>query len=316
MVSTGYRTSAVFFQSENIRCAGTLFRPADSPQEVPCVVLAHGFSGTMDWIVPDFARRFAAGGLAALTFDYRYLGASGGLPRQLITTSGQRVDLRNAVDLARRCDGIDGDRIALWGTSLGGSHVLDLASNDGSIAAVVANVPAIDLIRGMFGRATRPGLELTRAELGLATARLLGSAALDAVAGALRRPPHYIRVYGMPGRAIFSDPALADLFRTLEQQSPTWRNRITPRFLFNMPRYRRGVLERIRAPLLVTLARDDEIVSSAYTRQKIAEVPHYEIHEYPVSHFEMYHGAVQEQVAADHLSFLRRELSLHADDVR
>ena len=44
--------------------------------------MAHGFSGTMDWIVPDFAARFADGGLAALIFDYRYLGDSGGEPRE------------------------------------------------------------------------------------------------------------------------------------------------------------------------------------------------------------------------------------------
>ena len=62
---TAYKTSSVSFESEHIRCAGVLYRPASAPAEVPCVVLAHGFSGTMDCIVPDFARRFAAGGLAA-----------------------------------------------------------------------------------------------------------------------------------------------------------------------------------------------------------------------------------------------------------
>jgi len=82
-----YRTNPVSFQSDGIRCAGVLYSPADAQEAVPCVVLAHGFSGTMDWIVPDFARRFGSGGLAALIFDYRYLGASEGRPRQLISTS-------------------------------------------------------------------------------------------------------------------------------------------------------------------------------------------------------------------------------------
>lgn len=65
-----------------MRCVGVLYRPVEARGDVPCVVLAHGFSGTMDWIVPDFASVFAGGGLAALMFDYRYLGASGGQPRQ------------------------------------------------------------------------------------------------------------------------------------------------------------------------------------------------------------------------------------------
>ncbi|WP_137148008.1 alpha/beta hydrolase [Mycolicibacterium sp. CR10] len=303
-----YQCSPVSFRSEGTRCAGVLYRPADTPGNVPGVVLAHGFSGTMDWIVPDFAHRFAAAGLAALIFDYRYLGASEGRPRQMIDTRSQRADLRAAVDFVRHCEGIDVDRIALCGTSLGGSHVLDLAANDASIAAVVANVPAIDLFRGMSGRARRPGLHLSRAQIAFATARLLGSATLDAAAGVLRRPPHYIRVYGPPGRAVFTDPSLEGLFRTVEQQAPTWRNRVTPRLLFSAPRYRKGVLDRISAPLLVTLARDDEIVSSDYTKRMVAAVPCHEIREYPVSHFEMYHGDVQQEVATDHVAFLRQHL--------
>jgi hypothetical protein len=68
--------------------------------------------------------------------------------------------------------------------------------------------------------------------------------------------------------------------------------------------------------VLVTLAHDDEVVSSAFVRRKVAEVPRHEIREYPVSHFEMYHGEVQERVAADHLAFLRRELLRDRHDVR
>ena len=194
-----YDRSPVTFVSGGLRCAGVLYRPAEVPGKVPCVVLAHGFSGTMDWIVPDFARRFASGGLAALIFDYRYLGASEGRPRQLISTPCQRAELRSAVDFARTCAGVDAARIALWGTSLGGSHVLELAANDPSIAAVVANVSGLDFFRGTRGRAKRPGFQPSRKAIAVATARLLGAAALDAAAGVLRRPPHYIRVYGPLG---------------------------------------------------------------------------------------------------------------------
>ena len=67
-------------------CAGSLFLPepqAGSDQRLPCVVLAHGFSGTMDRLVP-YAERFAADGIAALVFDYRGFGESGGQPRQVV----------------------------------------------------------------------------------------------------------------------------------------------------------------------------------------------------------------------------------------
>ncbi|MDX1885987.1 hypothetical protein [Mycolicibacterium sp. 120270] len=44
-------------------------------------------------------------------------------------------------------------------------------------------------------------------------------------------------------------------------------------------------------------------------KRKAAEAHHVEIKEYPVGHFDMYHGAVRDQVAADHLEFLQRQLT-------
>jgi uncharacterized protein len=268
--------------------------------------MAHGFSGTMDWIVPDFADRFAKGGFAVLIFDYRYLGSSGGEPRQLIDSRRQRDDLRRAVEVARTSPGIDPTRIALWGTSLGGSHVVNFAAEDSEIAAVVANVPGLDLFRGTRGRFKSSSFRPGKAQVAVATIRLLVAALRDAARGTVGLSPYYIPVYGPLGKAVFSDPALADLFRQVEQNAPSWRNQVTPRFLFTAPRYRDGTIERIVAPLLVTLARDDAVISSEFVKEKAARAPHHEIREYPVGHFDMYHGAVRDEVARDQLEFLRQ----------
>lgn len=136
----------------------------------------------------------------------------------------------------------------------------------------------------------------------------MGPALLDAARGRLGVSPHYLPVYGPLGHAAFSDPALAGLFRQVEQGSPRWRNAFTPRFLFHAPRYRAGTVERIRSPLLVTLARDDSEVSSAFVLQKVGRAQHPEIRIYPVGHFDMYHGAVRDEVARDHRDFLLRHL--------
>lgn len=257
---------------------------------------------------PDFASTFAESGLAVLIFDYRYLGLSGGEPRQLIDTRRQCNDLRRAVEFARSCTGIVACRIALWGTSLGGSHVITLAAEDREIAAVVANVPGLDLFKGVRGRYVPPHMRMSGREIAVATIRLLAAATLDAVRGAIGLSPYYIAVYGQPGHAVFNDPTLAGLFRHVEQHAPSWRNRVTPRFLFTAPRYRDGTIERIMTPLMVTVARDDEVVSTDFVKEKAAKAAHHEIHEYPVTHFEMYHGAVRDQVTADQLAFLQHHL--------
>ena len=303
-----YVTEQVSFSSAGSAIAGVLYLPTSAPVPMPAVVLAHGFSGTMDWIVPDFAERFAEGGLAALVFDYRHLGLSGGEPRQLIDSRRQVEDLRRAVEYLRSRPDIDASRIALWGTSLGGSHVLNVAVADPAIAAVVANVPGFDLFRGARGRYVPEHMRLSAVRIVAATARLLVAALVDAGRGALGWKPFYLPVYGELGRAVFSDPELAGLFADVERYAPTWRNRVTPRFFFTAPRYRRGTMERLVPPLLVTVARDDDVVSTAFITRTAARAPRHEIREYPVRHFDMYHGEVRDQVAADQLAFLRRHL--------
>jgi fermentation-respiration switch protein FrsA (DUF1100 family) len=89
------RTKATF-DSGGVELVGYLHLPADAVGALPCVVMGHGFSGTQDRLFHN-AERFAGAGLAALTFDYRNFGKSGGEPRQVIDIEGQRADWRAAV---------------------------------------------------------------------------------------------------------------------------------------------------------------------------------------------------------------------------
>lgn len=303
-----FTRTKVSFDSDGSPCAAYLYLPEAADAPVPCVVMANGFSGTMDWILPDFAERFAAAGLAVLIFDYRHLGASGGEPRQIVDVLEQRADLRRAVAFARATPQLDPDRIALWGTSLGGSHVTELAADDRRIAAAILNMPALDAVKGANLKAKLERVGASRTLLVITTLRLLGAATLDALRGALGLSPRYIAVYGKPGQAFFTDPALAERFATVAAGSPTWQNRVAPRFLFGAPRYREGTMERITAPLLVCLASHDVEVSAAFVKAKVAKAPRAEVREYPVDHFDLYHGEAFAQVAADQTAFLREHL--------
>ena len=72
------RQEKVSFPSGTVPVAGYLFLPeprAGADARLPTVILAHGFSGTMDRLAP-YAERFAASGIAALVFDYRSFGES------------------------------------------------------------------------------------------------------------------------------------------------------------------------------------------------------------------------------------------------
>jgi fermentation-respiration switch protein FrsA (DUF1100 family) len=62
-------------------------------------------------------------GYVALTFDYRFLGESGGEPRRQIIPMLQIEDIRNAVTFLQHQSEVYADRIGLLGVSLGGANV-------------------------------------------------------------------------------------------------------------------------------------------------------------------------------------------------
>ena len=100
------RREKVSFLSGAVSYAGYLFLPephAGTGERLPVVILAHGFSGTMDRLFP-YAERFAADGIAALVFDYRGFGESGGAPRQVVDLPSQHEDLRAVVAWVRGRD--------------------------------------------------------------------------------------------------------------------------------------------------------------------------------------------------------------------
>ena len=70
------------FDAEGVTLRGWLYLPDGAGGPVPTVVMAHGFSAVKEMFLDSFAEAFAAGGLGALVFDNRNVGASDGEPRQ------------------------------------------------------------------------------------------------------------------------------------------------------------------------------------------------------------------------------------------
>jgi alpha-beta hydrolase superfamily lysophospholipase len=302
-----YTEHRIRFLSDGLSCAGRLLLPKATPP-FASVILANGFSGTMDWILPSFAQAFVGAGLAALIFDYRHFGESEGEPRQIVDVQKQRQDLRSAIAFARSSAELDPAKVALWGTSLGGSHVIAIAGEDARIAAVVANMPALDVLRGADFSARMTRQNVSAVQFATTTARLLKAAVEDWARGLFGKSPRYLKVYGEPGEAFFTDPALAERFEAVEKGSPTWRNLVAARFFLQAPRYRKGAVGRIRAPLLFTLASHDVEVSADFVKEAAKESTLARVKEYPADHFDLYHGELFEQVAADQVEFLVEHL--------
>jgi fermentation-respiration switch protein FrsA (DUF1100 family) len=121
----------VTFASGGVDCAAWLYQP-DGNRPAPLIVMAHGFSATREQRLDAYAERFCAAGIGALLFDYRSFGASGGEPRQVLDIRAQQADYHAAIAYARSLDWVDGDRVAVFGSSFSGGHVLAVGAQRSS----------------------------------------------------------------------------------------------------------------------------------------------------------------------------------------
>ena len=193
------------FDSAGVPLAAWLYRPAAADGDaVPCIVMAHGFSATRRDGLEPYAERFADAGFAVLLFDYRGFGDSGGEPRQVIDIRAQQDDYRAAIRAAARVPWVDAARIALFGSSFSGGHVVTVAAGDAQIAAVISQAPFADGIAQL--RNTPPTI----------AARMTVDGIRDVVGAAAGRPPVTVAAAGPPGSyAVMTAPEAEPGFQAI-----------------------------------------------------------------------------------------------------
>ena len=288
----------VRFASGRDRCAAWLFLPAAADGPVPCVVLGSGLSCVRDQGLDAFAARFAEAGFAALAFDYRYFGDSGGEPRSLIAARRQREDFLAALAFARSLDGVASDRVALWGYSLGGGHVQHLAATESGIAATVCVTPVVNGLRSLLhvGGPRHP-------------LRLMAAGVRDGFRVLRRAEPYRIPAAGPPGTlAALSSPDSAPGYEAMTSPGSTWRNELCARTALAPPYRLEGKVRHIACPTLYCLTEEDDVNPPALGKLAAQRVPGAELHLYPGGHFDPFLGDTFERMAADQVDFLSRRL--------
>lgn len=293
----------VSFLSGAERCEGWLYRPNGAGPH-PCLIMAHGFGAIRAAGLPGFAQRFAQSGIAALVFDYRCLGTSEGEPRGLIDIARQRADYRAAVSYARTVDGVDPTRIALWGTSFSGGHVLSLTAEDAGLAAGVIMNPFVD---------GPPTVLATIRAAGLLNSAALGAKWLrDELRGLLRKDPYRVDLVGPPGSvAVFTTPDAVPGYQAILPENPEgWERAVPARILLRIATDRPGRrAPSVECPLLVSVC-DRDLITPARPAVRVARrAPRGEVRRYPIGHFDLYAGSWHERVVNDQVAFLQRVLT-------
>lgn len=271
-------------------CAAWLYRaPSNGTVVAPIVVMAHGLSGTRRDRLGPFAERFAGAGFAALVFDHRGFGDSGGEPDRF-DPAGQLDDWRAAIAFARSLPGTDPDRVATFGSSMGGGNALAAAADDTRIAAAISQVPFLDMWRQAHRSPPR------------VTVRMMLAAALG----------RHLPAVGAPDEAAFINaPAAEAGWRHVvaSGEDSRWRNRVSARWLLGRP-YRPGQQAAgLHCPWLVCVGEADRVAKPGPAIAAARRAPHGELRTYPgVDHFDVYDGPQHEALVADQVEFLRRHL--------
>ena len=185
--------------------------------------------------------------MAVLLFDYRHFGDSGGQPRQLLDIGRQQADYRAAVAFARTLGGIDARRIALFGTSFSGGHVVAVAAQDPALAAVVSQCPFADGLAAL--RSVPPRTALRATALGLA----------DQAAALAGRAPRLMPAVGPPGSfAVMTKPDAQPGLEAIVPAGSRWRNEVAARVMLRVASYRPvRSAPSVACPLLVCVCDGD-----------------------------------------------------------
>jgi uncharacterized protein len=286
----------VAFESHGVTCRGW-FYPASEPDALaPCVVMAHGLAGVKEMRLDAYAERFAAAGMHVLVFDYRHFGASDGEPRQLLDVKRQHQDWVGAVSYARARPDVDASRVALWGTSFSGGHVMTVARQL-EPTAVVAQVPHVSGPRSVRELGVRHVLRLT------------GHGLRD-VAGAVRgRAPHHVAAAGRPGGlAIMTAPEAIE-YLDLVPAGVAFDDRVAARFALTVPFYSPGrALRRLSVPVLVQVGLRDQITPPRPAIETADKAPCARLSCYDVGHFAPYAGEYFETFVSEQTAFLTTHL--------
>lgn len=244
----------VTFMSQGLKLAAWYYVPKNLKvdEKRPAIVMAHGFSAPKEALLQNFADRFAAAGFVVLVFDYRYLGASEGEPRNQIFPTEQIEDYRNAITWTQMQKEVNPDRIGVWGTSYSGAHVLHLAAFDRRIKAVVSQVMLVD------GPAN--AARLNRADnLPLVAGFLSQDRAQRYTSGKV----NYIPVVAPEGQpSALPTPESYDFFmKVVATGAPRWENRVTLESMEKFLEYNPAAnIHRISpTPLLMVVAEDDRL---------------------------------------------------------
>jgi len=305
-----------------------LLTPDTLPPEgdfFPIVVMSHGIGGQKDMGLLRYGEEFVNAGFAVLIFDYRHFGGSFANKkapfRNFIYPWNHYEDIMTVVRFIKSnaLQGflVNSNKIALWGTSFAGGHVI-MASSElppNSISAVISQVPH------MNGREATKSAIASRGLLQSFRVVLLGIA--DILFSQLLQlsPPLYVKIAAKKEENEIGYMSLSqEHFDLYISKHPKvylggWKNLAPARTLLFLSLY--NPVEKLEnftaAPVLFVTAKQDDLCPPKFVVDSVAKaqnqgsslLTHVQV---DTNHFGIYNGKHFEESVTAMKTFLSKHL--------
>lgn len=285
------------FTAEGALCGATLYVPEGTraDQELPAILMVGGWGGIQRALTSSFTHSFVEAGFAVMEFDYPGWNASGGFPRQGINPWRRTRVADTALTHLKSQPMVAAHQITLWGTSFGGGHVVDLASQHPELNGAIVQVPMLDGLAATFAT---PFVQLTKLTvLGL----------LDQV-----KPGASICVPTLARPGEFGTMDRDGAWEAMQMALAAWPghrydNRVTAQSVLTMPLYRPWLrLKDVKVPMLMIGATGDTVAPFVSDKVKRVGNPQVQVIEIDANHFDPYFDPLFPEMLAHQLKFLRR----------
>lgn len=120
----------IHFRSGETTLTGNLYLPDKLDVPVPAITLIGPMTYVKEQAPTNYAIRLAQRGFAALVFDCRYRGESGGEPRAYENPLHKVADIRAAVEFLATRPEVDADKLAGLGICQGSSEMLRAVADE------------------------------------------------------------------------------------------------------------------------------------------------------------------------------------------
>ncbi len=133
----------VTFISAGEKLVGNLYLPTNyrTGDKLPTVIVSGSWTTVKEQMAGKYAQKLSERGYAALAFDSRSFGESGGKLRSFESPTAKIQDIKNAISFLQTVDAVDKNRIAGLGICAGAGYITTVAADDDRLKSLITVAP-------------------------------------------------------------------------------------------------------------------------------------------------------------------------------